>query len=168
VNTWKVILATMVIFGSGVITGGLLVRQSQRVRPPQNPGWNRPVPAPNPTAGGMRLEFLRRAQRELKLSPDQHQRIDTVLRQSQERIRNVMEPVQSPLREELQHAREQVRNILEPRQRARFDEILRQQHQTPPRVRDPRVGGTNVWRQRERAPVPYEERRRPAESPQAE
>ena len=163
-NTWKVILATVVIFGSGVVTGGLLVRQSVRVRPPQNPGWNRPAQAPN--AGGMRLEFLRRAQRELKLTQEQHRQIDAVLKQSQERIRKMMEPVQPRLREELQQAREQVRNVLEPRQRARFDELLRQQ-QPAPRIREPRNPGTNAFRlrERERGGAPLEERSRPTEQP---
>lgn len=36
-NTWKVILATLVIFGTGVVTGGLLVTHSERVK--QRQAW---------------------------------------------------------------------------------------------------------------------------------
>ena len=61
-NTWKVILATMVIFGTGVVTGGLLTWRLQRssLTPRQ-----RPASAPAAAfPGGQRLEFLRRVGRE--------------------------------------------------------------------------------------------------------
>jgi hypothetical protein len=125
VNTWKVILATMVIFGTGVVTGGLLVRHSEQMhlpRPPRNPVTARPTPPLS--AGGVRLDFLRRAGRELELTPEQRERVDKLLKESQERTRKVMAPF---MREELQRTREQFREVLTPAQRPRFDQLLKQQ-----------------------------------------
>ena len=71
-NNWKVILATMVIFGTGVVTGGLLVRHADhgRDRRPQRAGGV-VHPAQAAPAGVMRIEFLRRMERELDLTPEQ-------------------------------------------------------------------------------------------------
>lgn len=138
-NTWKLILATMVIFGTGVVTGGLLVRHSEfaRVRQIQRPpGQVRPVVAPSP--GGMRLEFLRRIQRELDLSPEQRELVDKALKESQERSKKIMEPVAPGLRLEIQRAKEEFRSILRQDQRDRFDELLKHP-QRPREQRHPNV-----------------------------
>ncbi len=146
-NTWKVILATMVIFGTGVVTGGLLVRHSgMRVpRPARNPIMTRP--AQPVSAGVVRLDFLRRAGRELELTPEQHERVDKILKESQERTRKVMAPY---VREELQRTKEEFREALTPEQRPRFDQLLKQQQQQQ-RARE------------QRRPQPPSER--PAEGP---
>ena len=76
-NTWKVIFATVVIFGAGVVTGGLLVKYSVQtpVHQARRDGaqGNRVQPI---SAGGLRIEFLRRVERDLNLSPDQKDQID--------------------------------------------------------------------------------------------
>ncbi|MCX6890120.1 MAG: hypothetical protein NTX51_01140 [Verrucomicrobia bacterium] len=70
-NTWRVILATMVIFGAGVLTGGLLVRHSEHIKLPRSSraSASRPTQVQPISAGGLRLDFLRRAGRELGLTP---------------------------------------------------------------------------------------------------
>lgn len=127
-NTWKVILATVVIFGAGVITGALAVRQTPTLNAPVR---QRP-PVPNRSgiisaAGDLRLEFLRRAQRELDLSPDQRERIDKIIKDSQERTRKLMEPVAPELHAELQQTKEQFLQVLSPDQRTRFDKLVKRQ-----------------------------------------
>jgi hypothetical protein len=128
VNSWKVILATMVIFGTGVVTGGLLVRNSQRVQflPPQLPP-NMPRPAQPASAGGSRVDFLRRAERELNLTPAQREKIDKIIMASQERTKKIMEPVTPRMREELQRTKEEFREALTLDQKVRFDELMKQQ-----------------------------------------
>ncbi|HWI55679.1 MAG TPA: hypothetical protein VNZ22_00530, partial [Bacillota bacterium] len=134
-NSWKVILATMVIFGTGVVTGGLLVRHSERIRPLRPPHASTTVrPTPVPSAGGMRLEFLRRVQRELNLTPDQQKHVERLLKDSQERTRRLVEPVAPQLRQEIQRTKEDFREVLTESQRTRFDELLKQQQ----RPREPR------------------------------
>src|SRR5262249_42076634 len=77
VNTWKVILATIVIFGTGVVTGGLLVRQTTlSLLPHPAPSMTATRQFPPGSVGGVRLEFLRRAERELNLTFDQREQID--------------------------------------------------------------------------------------------
>jgi Spy/CpxP family protein refolding chaperone len=141
VNTWKVILATMVIFGAGVVTGGLLVHKfslaaSERSAPTaeeharashfaHTAGTNRPA---QPPSAGMRLDFLRRAQRELDLTAEQRERVDKIMKESQERTRKIMDPVQPQLREEVKKTREEFMGVLTPEQRTRFEEWMKQQH----------------------------------------
>lgn len=128
-NYWKVILATMVIFGAGVITGGLLVRETQTTKRPKpfRPAITNQVPAvPSVTPSQMqRLEFLVRAHNELDLTPEQRERIERVIREGQERTRQLWETISPDVRKELQLVRERIKAELTPEQRRRFDELLR-------------------------------------------
>jgi hypothetical protein len=116
VNTWKVILATIVIFVAGAVTGALLVHQSFRPR----------------QGLGTRLEFLRRMERELDLKQEQREKIDKILRESQEQTRRIMEPVSPALHAQLQRTKEEFRQVLTRQQQARFDQLLKH----PPHGRD--------------------------------
>src|SRR2546428_576587 len=108
----------MVIFGAGVVTGALVARHSERIQvnPRQHNGTGGTRVAPAYSAGGIRLEFLRRAQRELDLNPEQRERIDKILKESQERSREIMEPVTPELRAELQRTKDEFREVLTPEQ----------------------------------------------------
>jgi Spy/CpxP family protein refolding chaperone len=126
VNYWKVILATMVIFGTGVVTGGLLVRASRPLPPAQRiPGMGRASQPPSP--GGARVEFLRRMTRELDLTTEQRERVDKIIRESQERTKIISEPVAPLLRQETVRVKQEFREALTPEQRARFDELVKKQ-----------------------------------------
>ena len=145
-NTWKVILATMVIFGTGVVTGGLLVRHVEhgRDRRPQHAA-NAVRPGQPLSPGVMRIEFLRRMERELDLAPGQREPIDRILKEGQERMKKLMETVEPHRREELKRTIEEFRGVLTPEQQKRFDDLLKQQQQ---RAREQRKAGT----QREHPP----------------
>ena len=126
----------MVIFATGVVTGGLLVGHAERIRAP-HPPRNLPLvrPAQAQSAMGMRREeFLRRAGRDLGLTTEQRERVDKILKESQERTKKIMNPF---LREELQRTKDEFREVLNPDQRPRFDEMLKQQQQQQ-RTRDVR------------------------------
>ena len=137
-NSWKVILATLVIFGAGVLTGTLVTRYSASLyeRPHRQGLGFRSAEFGSP--GGMRLEFLRRIGRELGLSAEQQERIDRVLKQSQDRTRKLMEPVGPQLRQEVQRAKAEFREVLTSAQQQQFDLILKQQQQ---HFKDHRSGG---------------------------
>lgn len=124
---WKVILATIVIFGTGVVTGGLLVSHS--LGSPARPALNQPRPAQALSPGGVRTDFLRRAGRELDLTPEQREQVDQILKASQERSRQIMEPVAPAIRKELQRTKDKFREVLTPEQKAKFDGLLKRQHQ---------------------------------------
>jgi Spy/CpxP family protein refolding chaperone len=130
VNTWKVILATMVIFGTGVVTGGLLVRYAEHGRDRRPPRAGDMVrPAQPVSAGVMRIEFLRRMERELDLTPEQREPIDKVLKEGQERTKKLMETVEPRRREEFKRTVEEFRAVLTPEQQKRFDDLVKQQQQ---------------------------------------
>lgn len=137
-NSWKVILATVVIFGAGVLTGTLITQYSVNLNNPRHPRAGmgfRPVEFGSP--GGMRLEFLRRIGRELDLSAAQQEQIDRILKESQDRTRKLMEPVGPQLRQEVQRAKAEFRAILTPAQQGAFDQLLKQQQ----RFKEHRQGG---------------------------
>jgi Spy/CpxP family protein refolding chaperone len=136
VNSWKVILATMVIFGTGVVTGGLLVRHAGPARDRRlQHAANAAHPAQPSPAGVMRIDFLRWMERELDLTPDQREPIDKVLKEGQERTKKLMETVEPRRREEFKKTIEEFRAVLRPDQQKRFDDLLKQQQQ---RARDQR------------------------------
>jgi hypothetical protein len=153
VNNWKVILATMVIFGTGVVTGGLLVHHAQRGRdrhPQRLIGALRPTQPASP--GVMRIEFLRRMERELKLAPEQREPIDKILKEGKERMKKVMETVEPHRREEYKRTLEEFRGALRPEQRQRFDSVLKQQQQQ--RNRDQRKAAPPRERSLSNSPLP--------------
>jgi len=76
-------------------------------------------------------------QKELDLTADQRQRVDKLLKESQERTKKLMEPISPSLRAEVQRTKEEFREILTPEQRIRFDELVKQQH-TQKRPQQPR------------------------------
>jgi Spy/CpxP family protein refolding chaperone len=140
VNTWKVILATMLIFGTGVVTGGLLVRHSEgtRNRHPQPHPAGAVRPAQPASPGVMRFDFLRRLERDLDLTRQQREPVDKILKDGQERMKKLMDTVEPRRREEYKKTIEEFRQVLTPEQRARFDELLKQQQQ---RAREQRKSG---------------------------
>lgn len=138
-NTWKVILATMVIFGAGVVTGGLLVRNTRIITPNPPPAAATQQPRPffqGGPAGFVRVDFLRRAERELALTGEQRDQIDQIIRESQERTKKLMEPISPQIREEMQQTKDKFLAVLTPEQKARFEEMLKQQRLLQQRPRE--------------------------------
>lgn len=139
-NTWKVILATLVIFGAGVITGGVLVTFSQRaLRPPHRPASSenarraqgqaanaRDGRVPAPLNGPLRRDFLNRLDRELKLTSRQRARIERIITEGQENTKELWQKIAPQVHTELATTRERIRAELTPEQRRRFGELLRQ------------------------------------------
>jgi Spy/CpxP family protein refolding chaperone len=126
VNAWKPILAALVIFAAGVVTGGLTVTLRQ---PQQKGSKNSQVrikqPALMPREGQLR-ELSRRMQSELELRPEQWERIETIIRESQERMKKLREEVGQKITEEFRGMRQKIRGELTPEQRKKFVDIMRQ------------------------------------------
>jgi Spy/CpxP family protein refolding chaperone len=126
VNAWKPILAALVIFAAGVVTGGLTV-QIRQPRPAPNPASNAPsrkVPV-MPREAQLR-ELSRRMQAELDLAPEQRDRIEALVRDSQERMKAVRDDVGKRIGEEFRDMRLKIRSELTPDQRKKFAEIMKQ------------------------------------------
>jgi hypothetical protein len=129
----------MVIFGTGVITGGLLVKNTAGpttdARPRKVvvvPGTNQPLVNVTPPQFA-RMEFLVRAKSELNLTPEQHARIEQIIRDGQEKSRKLWDGVAPEMRKELQSVHEKIRIELTPDQRRRFEQLLK----TAPRPNNP-------------------------------
>jgi hypothetical protein len=153
VNTWKVILATLVIFVAGVVTGGLLVSYSDRAqqkqrRPslresPNRPMGNasgpnlrdgqRPASLPNRLPHGLSMEFLQKLDNELHLTSDQRERIEKIITTGQQRNKELWERIAPELRREIAESQKRIREELTASQRVRFEELMKQR---PPRKGD--------------------------------
>ena len=152
-NTWKVILATLVIFGTGVVTGGLLVTHNDRVKrrqswmmeqPEKNrqprPGPREPANSPqrsgsNPVAeppfrqpsllpSMLRNDLLMRIENRIQLTPGQREKIQDILRDGQETTSRIMAPVQDELQKQVRVTRNRIREVLTTEQQPRFDELM--------------------------------------------
>jgi uncharacterized membrane protein len=139
VNNWKVIptivLATVLIFGAGVFTGGMLVDYVKQGHPRPG-GWKRPQPVPAPVAVAvtnsapsvhplrppevLSKDFLQRLDGEIQLTKDQHEAIQKIISEGQNEMRKV-----------LQDSRLEIREVLTPAQRDQFDELMKHPFHKP-------------------------------------
>ncbi len=121
----------MVIFGCGVVTGGLLIKTVKTELPAAGvPAEVAPHPStstnqPPPLAQIQRPEFLRRMQKQLDLTASQRDEIAKIMKASQERNRPLWERIAPQLREEVKRVREEMRQVLTPEQQKKFDELLK-------------------------------------------
>ena len=97
-----------------------------------------------------RIEFLRRMERELELTPAQREPVDLILKNGQERMKKLMDTVEPRRREEFKKTVEEFRAVLTPEQRQRFDALVKQQQQ---RVREQRKA-TPLWDRPKPSPPP--------------
>lgn len=122
-NRWKAILAVLVIFIAGFSSGAMASRLLQKpaaVTPPVVPG------GPAMPYLGERLEFMRRMTSRLGLAPEQNERIEKLVRESQQRVRELWAPVSPKVQEELRALRRQIEAELTPEQNQRFEEMSKE------------------------------------------
>jgi Spy/CpxP family protein refolding chaperone len=135
VNFLKVILATIVIFGAGVITGGLLVAHVKHPaysHPPHPPA---PPVQPNETGdmpGQLRApmlnkQFVEQLDDELQLTKEQREQIQKIIAQGQQSTRDLWKLVGPQFQIVWRDTRQQIRNVLTPEQRKQFEVLMKQQ-----------------------------------------
>jgi Spy/CpxP family protein refolding chaperone len=117
----------MVIFGCGVVTGGLLIKSQLPpvavVDAPLHSSSSTNI-AP-PWSQIQRLEFLQRMERQLDLTPEQKDAITKIIRDSQERSKPLWAEIAPQMRQELRRTREEIRKVLTPDQQPKFDKLLK-------------------------------------------
>ena len=146
-NYWKVILATVVIFGAGVFTGGLLVNAIQHSHPKNN-NHRQPTTgethssaeAREPQARTNNLPILSRPPRppeilsdnfvqqlddKLQLTPDQRAAIQKIIADGQERNHSIWTNSSAQMRAVIQDVRHRVREELTVDQQKLFEELLK-------------------------------------------
>ncbi|MEY4387293.1 MAG: hypothetical protein RLY20_2576 [Verrucomicrobiota bacterium] len=124
----------MVIFATGVITGGLLVKNTSTAngnRPPKVVVRTNQPPVNVTPPQMMRMEFLLRARNELQLTPEQHDRVEKIIREGQDKSRKIWDGVAPELRKELQSVHEKIRSELTSDQRRKFEQLLKNQPRQP-------------------------------------
>ena len=125
-NSWKIILATVVIFGCGVVTGGLLVNYVERAHPEirrpfagarhDRPG-SQESQLPRPQM--LNQQFVEQLDAALHLTPEQREKIGKIIADGQERNRDLWRLVS-------QDVRQRIRAVLTPEQRKQFEGLMKQ------------------------------------------
>lgn len=140
-NPWKFILATVLIYGTGVVTGALVTtlveRPHKAVKPPQQLTYNQI----------QRAEFLVRLHKQLELTPEQHERIGHILRESNQRTKPYWDPVAAKMKDEIRVVTEKIRAELTPEQIPRFDaeiKTARTPKKTDSERKEKKSGSTNA------------------------
>jgi Spy/CpxP family protein refolding chaperone len=144
VKIWKVILATLVIFGAGIVVGGLLGQRTAPVNAPSARAFN----PQNQNPGQFRLQqLLRRLERELALTAEQDQHIKKIIATSQERTKEMMKPVTLEVGHETTRVCDAIRDELTPEQKVKFDTIFKEHSEHGERGgrRRPPGGPTNSF-----------------------
>jgi uncharacterized membrane protein len=156
VNSWKIIVATIVIFGAGVVTGGLLVNYVQHSHPKNNhrastngethesqSRTNNSTALPRPPRPPEILgdKFIQQLDDALQLTPDQRASIQKIITDGQERNHAIWTNNAAQMRAVIQDVRHRVRETLTADQQKLFEELMkrvprRQQNSTnaPPNV----------------------------------
>jgi Spy/CpxP family protein refolding chaperone len=131
VKVWKVILATLVIFAAGVLTGGFVVKSTQPKAKPQV------IAIPDRL---VHTRFLERMKGELNLTPEQRGRIEQIFDESHERMRILWDLIGPEVQGEVREVREKIRNELTPEQREKFEQLMKRHKDSPRRYKP----GTNT------------------------
>ncbi len=123
-NNWKVIFATVVIFGAGVLTGGLLVNYVQHsyVKPSRAKVEGETTVLPVSLADNSKLrppeilskQFLQQLDRNLSLKSDQREAVHKIIGEGQNQIRKAV-----------QDAKLEIRDVLTPEQQRAFDDLIK-------------------------------------------
>ena len=121
----------MLIFGAGVVTGGLLVRtrvvQHQIAPAPTTAAPASATPMANVAPG--RQMFIQRVRNELDLTPEQSAKVDEIMAESHKRIAKIYEPVTPQAREETRRVRQEIMGLLTPEQRRKFNQSIKRQRE---------------------------------------
>jgi Spy/CpxP family protein refolding chaperone len=139
VSPWKVILATMVIFVCGVVTGALVVKTQVRHGPP--PGFGPPGPPQ------LRDLFRCMDQAHLDLTAEQKSKIENIVQVSVATNAAIRKKFAPLLRAETERAQEAIKQELTPEQQIKYAELLKEQeHEQWPGIRGGRGGeGRGPW-----------------------
>ncbi len=127
---WRAILAASIIFLAGVASGALATRLYSTVQKPQAP----PIIGPPPTPWiAQRMDFIRRMGPKLDLSKEQQEKLDSILHESQQRMRKLWEPLAPQAQAEMADVRKRIDAVLTSVQHERFEKLLKERpaHPTP-------------------------------------
>jgi hypothetical protein len=121
VNPWKVILATMVIYACGVITGAVLTGAMLRKARPAPSAVS--MRARNPSEAVLQMQRV--LDRQFDLSAGQREDIANILKASQERTKPLWDKIAPEMTDEVKKVHEEIRSVLTPEQWRKFMELMK-------------------------------------------
>ena len=130
-SPWKVILATMVIFVCGVVTGALVIR-TQGWHPSFPPGAGR-FSNPNIGLPGRAPvdDVVRQLKGRLELTTNQCEKIAKIMQDSQSTIAGIRQFYAPQIEKEVEKAHQAITNWLNPEQQIKYAALLKEQNQRP-------------------------------------
>ena len=144
---WKIIFAAVVIFAAGFVTGGLA---TSKVEPPRKE--SRGGTGPFGMNKERRAEYIKKLHKNLQLTTEQSAQVETILVESQNRMKKLWEPMAPEAKAEYGRTRKEITQILTPEQRKKFEELRhgpkgddRKKDNSQPRARSlPENSRTNI------------------------
>lgn len=118
-SPWKVILATMVIFACGVITGAMVTRTET------NKATVHPVAATNVPGRGAVLQMQKVLDNQLDLSAEQRDKIDKIMKDSRARTEPLWEKIAPQMNDEVKSVRADIRKVLTGEQWEKFGDLMK-------------------------------------------
>jgi Spy/CpxP family protein refolding chaperone len=127
VSTWKPILAALVIFAAGVVTGGLTVKlRRSPIPPPPGPRLSDARPWPAQRWEGQVRDLSTRMEKHLDLTAGQRDRIEVIVGDTQKRMKTILDEVAPRTRDEFRQMRQRIREELNQDQRKKFEELFKE------------------------------------------
>jgi len=118
VKAFKVILATLVIFAAGVVTGFIV----KKTTPKLPAAKSQPQPYPGEA---MQDRLFERMKQELNLTAAQVSRLEKIFGDSRERLREMWGLLAPEWEAEKRETKEKIRAELNPEQQQRFEDLLK-------------------------------------------
>lgn len=113
VNGFRVVLAAVVIFLAGGVTGGIVARTyAPKVVKRTH------VSPPLPISHDRRQEYVAKLDHKLGLTDEQQSKIEGILAASQKRMKQIWEPFEPQVKEEYRRTRREIFEVLTPEQQA--------------------------------------------------
>ncbi len=144
VSTWRIVLAALVIFGAGVLTGavssGLATRVAREHRTLNRPPGAGPARTNNVSdrglskvrpPGSVRLEQMVRLTKDLGLSVSQQAALDRLAGDTEARLREIWKPVLPEAKAEVDGFSRKLQEILTQEQRSRLAQAI--EKRVPPK-----------------------------------
>jgi hypothetical protein len=128
VNAWKPILAAVVIFAAGVVTGGFVVDFGAPKPPrafPRERGPRNAERGPGSRTEGQLNWLMKRIQLDLKLTDKQAATVESAFKASREEMKLTFEELRPRMRASTEKLKESLRDDLTEEQIAKFEKYLR-------------------------------------------
>lgn len=130
-NILRVILATIVIFGTGAVSGYFIGKNKASLNAmasPQTASIRGTNSAPPMERG--RRSMMDRMQRDLNLSDEQRKTISAIFAASRERSRELWKEIKDPMDSEVKRVHEEVKAVLTAEQAGKFEEINKRRRES--------------------------------------